>query len=77
LPPKLLQYFGKLSTLDYGFNSLSIKLITGRALIENIASIKVLEKIGMDFISESIVDYCTLRTYTKAKTQFILQLFCH
>jgi RimJ/RimL family protein N-acetyltransferase len=53
-------------TLEYGFKSLDLKLITGRAHIENIASIKVLEKIGMDFISEGIVDDCPVRTYTMA-----------
>ena len=45
-------------TLEYGFRTLNIKLITGRAHIENLASIKVLEKIGMDFIGEGMVDDC-------------------
>ena len=31
-------------TLEYGFNILNLKVITGRAHLENIASIKVLEK---------------------------------
>jgi RimJ/RimL family protein N-acetyltransferase len=53
-------------TLDHSFKNLDLKLITGRAHIENIASIKVLEKIGMDFISEGIVDDCPVRTYTKS-----------
>ncbi|MEP7238419.1 MAG: GNAT family N-acetyltransferase [Ferruginibacter sp.] len=53
-------------SLDHGFNHLDLKLITGRAHIENIASIKVLEKIGMNFIGEGIVDDCPVRTYTKA-----------
>ena len=53
-------------TLEYGFRTLNIKLITGRAHIENLASIKVLQKIGMDFIGEGIVDDCPVRTYTKA-----------
>lgn len=53
-------------TLDYGLNDLQLKLITGRAHIENIASIKVLEKIGMDYVGEGIVDDCPVRTYTKS-----------
>ena len=53
-------------SLDFGFKTLDLKLITGRAHIENIASIKVLEKIGMDFIAEGIVDDCPVKTYTKA-----------
>lgn len=55
-------------TLNHGFNELNLKLITGRAHIENIASIKVLEKIGMSFIGEGIVDNCPVRTYIKANT---------
>ncbi len=53
-------------TLAYGFNQLNLKLITGRAHIENLASINVLEKIRMDFIGESVVDDCPVKTYTKA-----------
>ena len=53
-------------SLDYGFKTLNLKLITGRAHIENLASIKVLEKIGMDFIGEGIVDDVFVRTYTRA-----------
>ena len=53
-------------TLDHGFNVLDLQLITGRAHIENIASVKVLEKIGMQFIEEGIVDNCPVRTYTLA-----------
>jgi len=54
-------------TLDHGFNNLDLKLIIGRAHIENMASIKVLEKIGMQFISEGIVDNCPVKTYTATK----------
>lgn len=35
--------------LDFGFNELRIEKIVGRAMRENIGSIKVLEKIGMKF----------------------------
>ncbi len=52
-------------TLNHGFNTLNLPLITGRAHIENRASIKVLEKIGMQFISEGIVDDSPIKTYTK------------
>lgn len=58
-------------TLDYGFSHLKLSLITGRAHIENLASVKVLEKIGMQFISEGIVDDCPVRTYTKAIPQIL------
>ena len=59
------------ASLEHGFNELNLKLITGRAHIENLASIKVLEKIGMDFIGEGIVDDCPVRTYTKSNPKFV------
>lgn len=52
-------------TLDHGFQALHIRCITGRAHIENLASIQVLEKIGMHFIGEGIVDDCPVKTYSK------------
>ena len=57
-----------LHCLQYGFEKLHLTEITGRAHVENIASLKVLEKIGMNFIGEGIVDDCPVRTYTKANT---------
>lgn len=54
-------------TIEYAFDVLNLKLITARAHIENIASIKVLEKIGMEFTGEGVVDDCPLRTYIKAR----------
>ncbi|HIC8643118.1 GNAT family N-acetyltransferase [Elizabethkingia meningoseptica] len=35
--------------IDYGFNTLHLKTIIGRAMKENIASVKVLEKIGLEY----------------------------
>ena len=60
-------------TLVYGLEKLGLQTITGRAHIENIATIKVLEKIGMRFIGEGIVDDCPVRTYiaTKEMTSFL------
>lgn len=51
-------------TLEHAFKKLQLTLITGRAHVENIASIKVLEKIGMQFSREEIVDGCPVKTYT-------------
>lgn len=53
-------------SLEHGFNKLNLKLITATAHIKNLGSIQVLEKIGMNFIGEGIVDDCPVRTYTKA-----------
>lgn len=56
-------------TLDHGFNNLHLHIITGRAHIENITSIKVLEKIGMLFSREEIIDHCPVKTYTASRQQ--------
>lgn len=56
-------------TLDHGLNDLHLNIITGRAHIENIASIKVLEKIGMQFSRQEIVDDCPVKTYLAIKQQ--------
>jgi ribosomal-protein-alanine N-acetyltransferase len=41
-----------LACLNYGFQELGLSEIIGRAMKENLASIKVLEKIGMKYSSE-------------------------
>ena len=50
--------------LLYGFNELKLQLITGKAHVENTASLNVLEKIGMQFIREEIEDGCPIKVYT-------------
>ena len=50
-------------TIDYGFTNLHLNVITGRSHIQNLASIKVLEKVGMQYVSEAIIDDCPVKTY--------------
>ncbi|MEP7107693.1 MAG: GNAT family N-acetyltransferase [Ferruginibacter sp.] len=50
-------------TLDYGFNKLHLREITGKAHVENIGSIKVLQKIGMQFIEEVVEDNCPIKVF--------------
>jgi ribosomal-protein-alanine N-acetyltransferase len=57
-------------TLSHGFNELGLQEITGRSHIENLASTRVLEKIGMRFIGEGILDDCPVRTYVLDSTSF-------
>lgn len=38
-----------LAVLEYGFETLNLNLIIGKAMPENVSSIKVLQKIGMTF----------------------------
>lgn len=49
--------------IKYGFEKLGLKRIVGRAMPGNIASIKVLEKCGMTYIGEDIVDDHPAKTY--------------
>lgn len=42
--------------LKYGFEKLNLKRIVGRAMKENISSIKVLEKIGLEYDSDTNFD---------------------
>lgn len=41
-----------LACLDYGFRELGLRRIVGRVMKENVASVRVLEKIGMEFWKE-------------------------
>jgi len=50
-------------TLQYGLNTLRLKEITARAHFQNIASLKVLEKIGMHFLKEEVVDDYPVKTF--------------
>lgn len=38
--------------IQLGFDSLGIKRIVGRAMVDNIASVKVLEKLGLTFLKD-------------------------
>lgn len=57
-----------LHTLEYAFTELELHEVVGRAHIDNIASLKILEKIGMQFIKEEIVDYFPVKTYVARNT---------
>jgi ribosomal-protein-alanine N-acetyltransferase len=57
--------------LEYGFKKLHIQKITGRAVPENEGSWKVLEKIGMLFAREELVDGHWARTYELSNPSII------
>lgn len=59
-----------LYSLQYGFNHLQLDSIVGRAHIENTASIRVLEKLGMQFVRQEMVDDCPVYTYHIQKHQW-------
>jgi ribosomal-protein-alanine N-acetyltransferase len=49
--------------IKYGFEKLNLRLIIGRAMPDNLGSLKVLEKCGMRFIGEGVVDDHQAKTY--------------
>ena len=49
--------------IEYGFKRLNLNRIVGRALSENIASLKVLKKCGLEYIGIQEVDGFKLKTY--------------
>jgi ribosomal-protein-alanine N-acetyltransferase len=51
------------ASIRYGFNSLQMKEIVGRALPDNLASLRVLEKCGMIYKGEEMVDGLLHKTY--------------
>ena len=58
--------------IQYGFEKLHLLRIVGRAMPENIASIRVLEKCNMQFIRDEVVDDHPAKTY-QALNPFIHQ----
>ena len=51
------------ASIKYGFESVGLKQITGRAEVENVASWKVLEKCGMTYMGIQDVDGYPVKTY--------------
>jgi [ribosomal protein S5]-alanine N-acetyltransferase len=49
--------------LKYGFEKLGLRCIVGRAMPENVASIRVLEKCGMQYVCDEIVDDHPAKTF--------------
>jgi len=54
-------------TLQYGFQVLQLEVITGMAHVDNTASLRVLEKIGMQFLRNDVVLACPVRVYTLSR----------
>lgn len=51
-------------TLIYGLKNLEIETITAMAHVNNIASINILEKIGMNYQRDDILDQCPVKIFT-------------
>lgn len=59
-------------TLNHAFNQLNLREVTGRAHIENLASLAVLQKIGMVYVCDEIVDDCPVKTFIAKKETYQL-----
>ncbi len=53
--------------ISYAFAHLNIDRIIAKAHIENAASLKVIEKCGMQFLKEDVEDHCPVKVYELTK----------
>jgi len=59
------------SSVEFGFNQLLLPEIIGRAHVENTGSIRVLEKIGMEFTGNDVIEDQPVKTYKLSLEKFI------
>lgn len=52
-----------IACLQYAFNSLKLEKINACAHIENIASLSILQKIGMQYTGDEIIDECPVKCF--------------
>ena len=51
------------ASIEYGFKKIGLQRILGRAEIDNIGSLKVLKKCGMNYIGDEEVEGYPVKTY--------------
>lgn len=59
-----------IAVLDHAFKNLLLNQVNACAHIENRASWKILEKIGMRFTGEDIIDHCPVKCYMMGKADW-------
>ena len=59
-----------MASINFGFEKLGLRRIVGRAMPGNIASLKVLEKCGMRFIREELIDDHPAKTYEISRSYY-------
>lgn len=54
--------------LDVGFNHLQLTRITATAHRENSASLRIIEKCGMLYLRDEIIDHCPVKSFEKRRS---------
>ena len=54
--------------LDYGFNQLNLKTIIAKAQVENLASMNIMQKIGMQFLKEDLKGGFLIKVFTASNS---------
>jgi [ribosomal protein S5]-alanine N-acetyltransferase len=62
------------ASLKYGFEKLNLPKIVGRAMHENIASWRVLEKIGLEYWRDEFIDSHVCKTYYTTREHYLDKL---
>ncbi len=69
-------YWGKgyateaaIACLDYGFSHLQLNRITATAHIENTASLRIIEKCGMQYLRDEEVDCCPVKSFESVRRE--------
>lgn len=57
--------------LDFGFKTLNLEKINACAHIDNIASLAVLEKIGMLYTGDDIIDNCPVKCFEALRLNYV------
>jgi [ribosomal protein S5]-alanine N-acetyltransferase len=60
--------------LGYGFLQKNCPEITGRAHIENTASLKILQNIGLQYIKDEVIDDCPVKTFRLTREEYDLKM---
>jgi ribosomal-protein-alanine N-acetyltransferase len=59
------------AVIQYGLNELKLPEINACAHIENMASLRILEKLGMTYIREDIIDDCPVKCFRLTNSPLI------
>ena len=64
------------ASMEYGFNTLDLKRIVAHAMVENKASERIIQKLGMRFIGHGLDDGHAIVLYEMNKEDFTISKSC-